>query len=85
MSSRPVKKNACSAPHKTTKRPYAGRPRSGPGRMARSTPPEKAIRVIMPDEPPRLNPEAAQVLLRILLKAYDRLAETDNPHGGDAE
>jgi hypothetical protein len=41
--------------------------------------------VILPDEPPRLNPEAAQVLLRILLKAYDRLAETDNPHGGDAE
>jgi hypothetical protein len=38
----------------------------------------------MPDEPPVLNPEAARVLLRILLKAYDRLADADNPHGGGA-
>jgi hypothetical protein len=38
----------------------------------------------MPDEPPKLNPEAARVLLRILLKAYDRLNAPDNPCGGDA-
>jgi hypothetical protein len=44
-----------------------------------------AVRVILPDGPPVLNPEAARVLLRILLKAYDRLADTDNPHGGGAE
>jgi hypothetical protein len=28
------------------------------------------ITVILPPEPPELNPEAARVLLRILLKAY---------------
>ena len=38
--------------------------------------------MVMPDEPPQLNPEAARVLLRILLKAYDRLNGTDNPEGG---
>jgi len=41
--------------------------------------------VILPAEPPRLTPEAAQALLRILIKAHDRLADTDNPHGGGAE
>jgi hypothetical protein len=30
------------------------------------------ITVILPPEPPELNPEAARVLLRILLKAYER-------------
>jgi hypothetical protein len=30
------------------------------------------ITVIMPDEPPQLNPEAAHALLRILLKAYEK-------------
>ena len=40
--------------------------------------------MVMPDEPPQLNPEAARVLLRILLKAYDRLNAPDNPYGGDA-
>jgi hypothetical protein len=30
------------------------------------------ITVILPLEPPELNPEAARVLLRILLKAYDK-------------
>jgi hypothetical protein len=39
----------------------------------------------MPAEPPRLNPEAARVLLRILLKAHDRLADSVIPHGGGAE
>ena len=37
--------------------------------------------MVLPDEPPRLNPEAARVLLRILLKAHDQLAGTDNPQG----
>jgi hypothetical protein len=37
--------------------------------------------VILPAEPPRLNPEAARVLLRILLKAHDKLNGTDNPEG----
>jgi hypothetical protein len=40
------------------------------------------VRVILPDSPPVLNPEAARVLLRILLKAHDRLADSDNSRGG---
>jgi hypothetical protein len=38
--------------------------------------------VVLPSEPPTLTPEAARVLLRILLKARDRLADTNNQHGG---
>jgi hypothetical protein len=30
------------------------------------------ITVVLPPEPPELNPEAARVLLRILLKAYKK-------------
>jgi hypothetical protein len=40
---------------------------------------------MLPDGPPQLTSEAARVLLRILLKAYDRLADSGNPQGGDAE
>ena len=40
-----------------------------------------AIRVDLPDEPPTLTPEAAWALLRILIKAHDRLNGTDNPQG----
>jgi hypothetical protein len=41
--------------------------------------------VVLPDEPPPLTPGAARALLRILLKAYEQIAETDDPDGGDAE
>jgi len=86
MSSRTKQEKACSAPHKTTNRPYDNRPRPGHGRAKRRRSADtNAVRVVMPDEPPVLNPEAATVLLRILLKAYDRLADADNPHGGGAE
>jgi hypothetical protein len=37
--------------------------------------------VILPAEPPPLTPEAARVMLRILLKAHDQLAESGNPQG----
>jgi hypothetical protein len=84
MSNRPGKERACSAPHKTKNRPYDNRPRSGPGRANRRTQADSVVRVILPDEPPRLTPGAAAVLLRILLKAYDQIDETDNPQG-DAE
>jgi hypothetical protein len=38
--------------------------------------------VILPAEPPPLNPAAARVMLRILLKAHDQLASDDHPDGG---
>jgi hypothetical protein len=41
--------------------------------------------VVLPAEPPQLTPGAARALLRILLKAHARLADTDHPDGGDAE
>lgn len=40
--------------------------------MAKHGPERDEITVIMPDEPPQLNPEAARVLLRILRKAYEK-------------
>lgn len=84
MSSRPEKKNACSAARKSQKRPYDSRPRSARDQAKRRTTGKTGtVRVILPAEPPPLNPEAARVMLRILLKAHDRLAETDNPRGGD--
>jgi hypothetical protein len=86
MSSRTGKEKACSAPPKPKNRPYDNRPRPGRVRAKRRTSQDvPAFRVIVPDGPPVLNPEAARVLLRILLKAYDRLADTDNPQGGGAE
>ena len=78
MSSRTGKKNACSAPHKTQNRPYDNRPGSGNAKQRmRKT---DAIRVDLPDEL-TLTPEAAWALLRILLKARDRLDSTGNPQG----
>jgi hypothetical protein len=78
MSSRPEKKKACSAARKSQKRPYDSRPRSGPNPAKR---PAQTVRVILPAEPPPLTPEAARVLLRILLKAHDRLAGNGHPQG----
>jgi hypothetical protein len=86
MSSRPNQENACSAPPKTKNRPYDNRPRPARGRAKRRTSQDvTAVRVILPDGPPALTPEAARVLLRILLKAHDRLADTSSPQGGEAE
>jgi hypothetical protein len=82
MSSRKEKKNACSAARKSRNRPYDNRPRSGLGRAKRGTSPDQTVHVILPDEPPTLTSEAARLLLRILLKAHARLAETDQSHGG---
>jgi hypothetical protein len=85
MSSRAEKKKTCSTGRKSTNRPYDNRPRSGPAPAKQRTPRKAdAIRVVLPDEPPTLTPEAARVLLRILLTAHDRLNGTDNPQrGGD--
>ena len=76
------KKRACLGPPKSGNRPYDNRPRSGPGRTAQRTSPDtNAVRVVLPGEPPRLTPEAARPLLRILLNAHDRLADTDTSQG----
>jgi hypothetical protein len=70
------KKKACSGPPKSSNRPYDNRPRSGPGRSARRTSPDtNGVRVVLPDEPPRLTAGAATALLRILLKAAKGAAE----------
>ena len=82
MSSRPEKKKACSAAHKSRSRPYDNRPRSGPANAKQRTPHKTdAIRVDLPDEPLTLTPEAAWALLKILIKARDRCNSTDNPQG----
>jgi hypothetical protein len=79
MTSR--KDNARSGPPKSRTRPYDNRPRSGPGRAARRTQRDEAVRVVLPDEPPRLTPGAARALLRILLKAHAQINSTDHPQG----
>jgi hypothetical protein len=40
--------------------------------MAKPGTGRQEITVVLPPEPPELNPEAARVLLRILLKAYKK-------------
>jgi hypothetical protein len=61
---------------------YDRRPAPGLGRTQRRTRPRvtdhQQIRVILPDEPPRLTPGAARVLLRILLKAEARAQADDH-------
>lgn len=47
--------------------------------MAKPGPGRDEITVILPPEPPELNPEAARVLLRILLKAYEKQFGHDYP------
>ncbi len=82
MSSRKNEENACSAARKSQKRPYDSRPRSARKQAKRRTPSTtETIQVILPAEPPPLTPAAARVLLRILLKAHDQLADNDNPQG----
>jgi len=82
MSSRKSEKNACPSAHKSQKRPYDSRPRSARDQAKRHTPSKtEAVRVILPAEPPPLNPAAARVLLRILLKAHEKLSDNDNPQG----
>ena len=40
--------------------------------MAGNTPGRAPVNVVLPGEPPALTPGAAQVLLRILVKAYEK-------------
>ncbi len=74
-----------SGPPKSRNRPYDNRPQSGLGRAFRMSTGEKAIEVVLPDEPPRLTPGAARALLRVLLKAQDGVTACDPLRGDDAE
>jgi hypothetical protein len=72
---RAVPQKPCSAPPKRRPAAYDRRPGAAPGRPARAprtrTPAhEEPVRVLLPDEPPRLTPAAARALLRVLLKAH---------------
>ncbi len=82
MSSRKNEENACSAPRKSQKRPYDSRPRQARDQAKRRMPTTtETVRMILPAEPPPLTPQAARILLRILLKAHDQLVDKDNPQG----
>lgn len=78
------RERACSGPPKSRSRPYDNRPAAGRKRAPGPKPGGERIRVILPEEPPRLTPGAARALLRILVKAHARLAEQDKRTGGAA-
>jgi hypothetical protein len=80
----------CSHPPKRRPAAYDRRPAAGPGRTPRRAQRQSAetrqVRVELPDEPPRLTPEAALALLRVLLQARAARRDrgranqvTDNP------
>jgi hypothetical protein len=62
----------CSPPPKSRPGAYPRRPGAGPGRTRthRHGDSRRPVRVVLPDEPPRLTPAAARALLRVLLKAH---------------
>ena len=72
----------CSHPPKSVPGAYARRPGAGPGHTPQRTHchglDRRPVRVVLPDEPPRLTAAAARTLLRILLNARpsDRGDET---------
>jgi hypothetical protein len=70
----PGRKRLRGAPPKTRPGAYAPRPGAGPGRALRRTQchddSRRPVRLVLPAEPPVLNPAAARALLRILLKAH---------------
>lgn len=76
--------NARRRPPKSSNRPYDNRPKSGQRRARpRTSARTNGVRVVLPDEPPRLTPGAAAALLRILLKAHDQLNRSDHEEGAD--
>lgn len=77
------RENARSGHSESKKRLYNQNDEPEVASATRDVPPAETIRVILPDEPPRLNPAAARALLRILIKAHDRLDNPDNPQGAD--
>jgi hypothetical protein len=75
------KQRACSGPPKSKSRPYDNRPGPGTGRVSRRQPDDERVRLILPEEPPLLTPEAARALLRILAKARARQQEHTGQEG----
>ncbi len=49
--------------------------------MAKDSPKQDRVTVILPPEPPALTPEAARILLRILMEASEKQA-SDKAHPG---
>lgn len=62
-------RRACSGPPESGSKPYAAGPGTAGGTVG--------IRLVPPRDPPHLTPGAALALLRILLKAYDRLRQEE--------
>jgi hypothetical protein len=80
----PGPKRTGSAPPKTRAGAYPPRAGAGPGRKPRRMHSHgncrRHVRVVLPDEPPTLNPAAAGALLAILLDAYS--AQQGQREGG---
>ena len=54
--------------------------------MATDSPKQDRVTVILPPEPPALTPEAARILLRILVEASEKhAADKTHPVGGEEE
>jgi hypothetical protein len=81
LSSKKEHENARSRHDESRGRLYNENAGSESAHPTPSASPAETLRVILPAEPPRLNPAAARALLRILIKAHDRLADPDNPQG----
>jgi len=74
------RENACLGPPKRRHAAYPHRPGPAPGRTprrARTTADRQHVRVLLPDEPPRLTPAAARALLRILVEAHTKAMDED--------
>lgn len=50
--------------------------------MADKTDKPDSVTIILPPEPLRLTPAAAQALVRILMKAYEQQVQREAAHGG---
>jgi hypothetical protein len=75
----------CSPPPKSCPAAYPRRPGAGPGRTRthRHGERRRPVRVVLPDESPRLTPAAARALLRVLVKAHAAQQTADSGQEGN--